>query len=153
MLSTSIQNFHSILRSQSQESDTFDMLCQKAKATDNNKGSSMSFQSAFVVPKQFTSKRGRLERLKLSAAEFLCSVLQDIKDHPNNGSMTAKPRGKAKNTSYWKLPQLNGEETVSSRVLPLGFQFPGKEPNTHKFVLQEIYIYDRSIKFSKFLIK
>ena len=69
-----VENFHSILRAQSKESDTGDMLRQKAKATNNNKGSIMSFQSAFVVLKQFTSKRGRLERLKLSAAEFLCSV-------------------------------------------------------------------------------
>ena len=37
--------------------------------------------------------------------------------------------------TYWKLPHIYGEETVaSSKILPLGFQFQGKEPNPNKFV-------------------
>ena len=44
-----------------------------------------------------------------------------------------RPRGAAKNVTYWKIPQLYGDETVSSKILPLGLQFCGMEPNPMRF--------------------
>ena len=69
------------------------------------------------------------------AAKFLTKVFQEIKDHPHGALMVPRPRGKCKKLTYWELPQLYGEDnSVSSKILPLGFQFPGKEPNAIKFV-------------------
>ncbi|XP_065061436.1 uncharacterized protein LOC135688497 [Rhopilema esculentum] len=130
-----VENFHSHLRAETQDHDCGDMLRKKAKGLDSRKDASLSFVSTFVVPKKYTFKRGRLEQLKMVAAKFLITVLEDIKDHPNNASEVPRPRGKKKNFSYWKLPQIYGEENVvASKVLPLGFQFPGKEPNASRSV-------------------
>ena len=73
--------------------------------------------------------------MKLSAAKFLIQVLEDIKEHPHNACQIERPRRKHKNLTYWKMPQLYGDETVvTSKVLPLGFQFHGKEPNQNRCV-------------------
>ena len=91
-----IEHFHSILRAKCKESDNGDMLCQKAKAIDSMKESSSNFRSTFAVPEHHTAIRGRLAKLKLSAAEFPCNVLQEIKDKPNNASVVTRPKGAKK---------------------------------------------------------
>ena len=116
------------------------MLRKKAKNVDSKKDASLSFQSTFDVPKKYTFKRGRLEKLKIVAAKFLIDVLQQIKNQPNNESRVPRPKQKPKKLTYWKLPQLYGETVITSKILPLGFQFQGKEPNTSKLVLFIIFL-------------
>ena len=130
-----VENFHSILRAQTSHSDSGDLLHQKARALDSNKATSTNFCSVFSVPKKYTFSRSGLEELKLDAARFICEILRNIKDSPNTAHQVPRPKGRAKNVKYWKLPHLYGEDTiVPSKILPLGFQFENKEPNLHKFV-------------------
>ena len=92
-----------------------------------------------MIPKKYTFRRGRLQHLKIVAAKFLTNVLEEIKENPNEAAKVHTPKGRIKKLTYWKLPHLYGEEhIVSSRPLPLGFQFPGKEPNTTKFVTHNV---------------
>lgn len=130
-----VENFHSILRAQTSHSDNGELLRQKARALDSNKATSGNFSSVYAVPKRYAFSRGRLDELKLSAAKFICSILHGIKEHPNSAQEVPRPKRKPKSMTYWKLPNLYGEETVvASKILPLGFQFQGKEPNPNKFV-------------------
>ena len=130
-----VENFHSILRAQTSHSDNGDLLCQKARALDSNKAPPCNFISVYAIPKQHAFSRGRLDELKLGVAKFICSILQEIKENPNSAQQVPRPKRKPKSMAYWKLPHIYGEETVaSSKILPLGFQFQGKEPNPNKFV-------------------
>ena len=130
-----VENFHSLLRAQSNEHDNGDTLCRKAKGLDSRKDASMAFKSTFVIPKNYTFGRGRLEEVKTLAAKFLVNTFEEIKNNLNNAAESSRPIGKKKNMTYWKLPEVYGRETIiSSKILPLGFQFPGKEPNPSKLV-------------------
>ena len=130
-----VENFHSLLRAKCSDHDSCDILRKKAKEVSSGKDVSSSFQFTYVVPTRYTFSRGRLEYSKVLAAKFLTKVFQTIKDHPHVASKVPRSRGKCKNLTYWKLPQLYGEENiVSSKILPLGYQFPGKESNTIMFV-------------------
>ena len=130
-----VENFHSILRAQTQEFDSGELLRQNAKAVDRNKATASNFASFFEIPKQYAFKHDKLKDLKLSRAQFICSVLVKIKDNLGNAEKVPRPKGRQKNVTYWKLPHVYGEDVVGlSKVLPLGFQFSGKEPDPMKFV-------------------
>ncbi|XP_065055577.1 uncharacterized protein LOC135684101, partial [Rhopilema esculentum] len=50
-----VENFHSLLRSQTVQSDDAELISRKAKGVDSNKTTSAKFSSAFVRPKNLTS--------------------------------------------------------------------------------------------------
>eukprot|EP00112_Aurelia_sp_Birch-Aquarium-sp1_P024080 Seg745.7 transcript_id=Seg745.7/GoldUCD/mRNA.D3Y31 product="hypothetical protein" protein_id=Seg745.7/GoldUCD/D3Y31 len=129
-----VENFHSVLRAQTNESDSGKLLRQKARSLDGNKASASCFASVFEPPRKFTFKRDKLEDLKLSAAQFICSTLAKIKDNPGSAVKAPRPKGKQTSMTYWKLPHLYVEDAVGSKVLSLGFQFNGMEPDPMKFV-------------------
>ena len=132
-----VQNFHSLLRAQTRHNDTREQLHRKAKAIDSSKAILLEFQSIFSAPKNYTFSRSQLQELKLSAAKFLCSILKSIKDTSNSARQTQPPRGKGKNATYWILPIRYGESIVSSKSLPLSFQFSNKEPILNKYALKQ----------------
>ena len=49
-----VENFHSLLRSQTNQSDDTDLTSRKAKARDSSKATSATFSSSFLTPKNFT---------------------------------------------------------------------------------------------------
>ena len=73
------ENFYSILRSQTRESDSGDALQQKARAVDEMKSLASVFASIFSSPKKYRFSRNKLEDLKLSAAQCICKILEKIK--------------------------------------------------------------------------
>ena len=128
-----VENFHSHLRAQTRECDNAEILRQKARAMDEMKGVTSSFTSTFSVPRKYSFKQSKLEELKVSAAQFICSQLANIKDNLGCATIVERPNRRKKDMTYWKLPHLYGDETVvGSKVLPLGFQFPGDEPDPEK---------------------
>ena len=130
-----VENFHSLLRAQTFDHDNGDTLCKKAKGLDAKSDVSMSFESTFVIPKNYTFGHKNIDQLKIMAAKFLIDTFQDIKDNLNNATQITRPKRKKRNLTYWKLPQLYGDESiVTSKILPLGYQFLGKEPNPSKFL-------------------
>ena len=131
----SVEKFHSLLRAQTYDHDNGDTLCRKAKVLDAKSDVSMSFESTFVIPKNYTFGHKNIDQLKIMAAKFLIDTFQDIKDNLDNTTQVTWPKRKKRNLTYWKLPQLYGDEAIiTSKILSLGYQFLGKEPNPSKFV-------------------
>ena len=52
---------------------------------------SMAFKSTFVIPKNYTFGRGRLEEVKTSAAKFLVNTFEEIKNNLNNAAESSRP--------------------------------------------------------------
>ena len=128
-----MENFHSLLRAQSSVRDDGDVLRRKARALDGNKVASMEFSSVFSTPRNFSFSHDKLAGLKVSAAKFIVDVLREIRSHPHNATQVTRPKGKQKNMTYWKMPQLYGDTVIGSKIMPLGFQFLGKEPNPTRY--------------------
>ncbi len=114
-----VENFLSVLRKRTKETDTADEIASKAKEIDACKHELHSFQSTFVPPRKFNFSSKRINKLKAKAAQFLTIKFESLFTHPNQ----AQPRVKRqpKHTTKWKLPDLFGEKIVTNRVLPLGF--------------------------------
>ena len=130
-----VENFHSILRASTKDSDNEKILQEKARALDSNKETLSEFESTFVKPQKQSSKRTELGLLKLKGAEFIVSILDDIRQCKGQALKAPRPKGKQKSMTYWKLPSIyGGDSVVSSQVLPLGFQFFGKEPKPTRLV-------------------
>ncbi len=136
-----VENFHSILRAQTSESDDGQLLRKKAKALDGSKLAASSFSSVYATPKKYAFSRDHLEVLKLKAARFLVTTLNEIKDNLGSAKQVERPARKPKNLTYWKMPHLYGEDTVTSKILPLGFQFHGKEPNLTRYVPKQVFLH------------
>ena len=66
-----VENFHSVLRRRTKETDTADEISNKAKEIDACKHNLQSFQSVFVPPRKFNFSRKRINKLKANAAEFI----------------------------------------------------------------------------------
>ena len=120
-----VENFHSVLRGRTEETDSPDQIAFKAKEIDAGKHMSQSFQSAFVPPRKFTFSQKKIDRLKAKAPEFLTNKFETLHDNPNMAvELPRKPR-QPKYMTKWKLPHLFGEKVVTNRVLPLGFTAVG----------------------------
>ena len=86
----------------------------------------------FATERKYSYKRNELEYLTLRAAKFIFNILCKIKENLHIAVQAPRPRGKQRNMTYWKLPYLFGDDVVSSKVLPIGFQFAGKEPDPRR---------------------
>ena len=124
-----VENFHSVLRGRTKETDSPEQIAFKAKEIDACKHMLQSFQSAFVPPRKFTFSRKKIDVLKAKAAEFLTNKFETLHDNPNMAvELPRKPR-QAKYMTKWKLPNLFGEKVVTNQVLPLGFTSVQNSPN------------------------
>ena len=127
-----VENFHSVLRSRTKETDSAEQIAQKAKEIDACKHELHSFKSVFVPPKQFNYGSKRIHTLKAKAAQFLANKFEAINTHPN--MVTQQPRAKRqpKYLTKWTLPNLFGTKVVSNQVLPLGFTSVNQAPNPNR---------------------
>ena len=116
-----VENFHSVLRKQTKETDTADEISHKAKEIDACKHELHSFQTVFVPQRKFSYSRKRIDCLKVKAAEFLTLKFESIYNNPNMTVELPRARRQPKHTSKWKLPHLFGDKIVTNQVLPLGF--------------------------------
>ena len=104
-------------------------------AVDSNKEKISEFQSTFVKPQKQISKRTELGLLKVKGAEFIVSILDDIRQCKGQALKVPRPKGKPKSMTCWKLPSIyGGDSIVSSQVFPHWFQFFGKEPQPTRIV-------------------
>jgi hypothetical protein len=124
-----VENFHSVLRGRTKETDSPDQIAFKAKEIDACKHMLQSFQSAFVPPRKFTFSRKKIDGLKAKAAEFLTNKFETLHDNPNMAVELARKPRQPKYMTKWKLPNLFGEKVVTNRVLPLGFTSVENPPN------------------------
>ena len=124
-----VENFHSVLRRRTKDTDTADEIAAKAKEIDACKHELHSFQSTFVPPKKFNFSSKRINKLKTQAAEFLTLKFELLFTHPNVAVQQPRTKGQPQHTSKWLLPNLFGEKIVTNQVLPLGFNSMETPPN------------------------
>ena len=129
-----VENFHSVLRKHTRETDTADEISRKAKEIDASKHELHSFQSAFVPPRKLNYSRKQINTLKVKAAEFLTLKFESIFTHPNMAVQQPHAPRQPKHTSKWNLPHLFGEKIVSNQVLPLGFTSVKNPPNPNRYI-------------------
>ena len=118
-----VENTHSVIRAQTQPSDTADKLQQRAKSIFQSKTKQANFRSNFTPPKQFSFSQQQLKYLKVRCAEFLTNIFIVINEHIGCASTFIRRK-----TRYVHLPHIFGQAEVKSTALPLGFSAK-QEPN------------------------
>ncbi len=115
-----VENFHSILRARTNETDSAEQIAFKAKEIDACKHELHSFKSVSVSPKRFNYGAKTINVLKVKAAKFLTSH-EYINNHPNMATQQPRVKRQPKHLTKSSLPNLFGQKIVNNRVLPLGF--------------------------------
>ncbi len=126
-----VENFHSVLRGRTKDTDTAEQIAFKAKEIDACKHELHSFKSTFVPERKFNFSSKKINSLKAKAAhvQFLASKFKSLNDHPNMATQLPRVRRQPKHLTKWKLPNLFGERIVNNQVLPLGFTAVEQAPN------------------------
>ena len=127
-----VENFHSVLRARTKETDTPKQIAFKAKEIDACKHELHSFNSVSVPPRKFNYSSNKINTLKAKAAEFLTSKFESINNQSNVASQQPRVRGQPKHITKWKLPNLFADKIVNNRVLPLGYTSVEQAPNPNR---------------------
>ena len=127
-----VENFHSVLRARTKETDTPEQIAFKAKEIEACKHELHSFNSVFVPPRKFNYSSKKINTLKAKAAEFLTSKFESINNQSNVASQQPRVRGQPKYITKWKLPNLFADKIVNNRVLPLGYTSVEQAPNPNR---------------------
>ena len=127
-----VENFHSVLRARTKETDTPEQIAFKAKEIDACKHELHSFKSVFVPPRKFNYSSKKINTLKAKAAEFLTNKFEAISNQPNVATQLPPVRRQPKHLIKWKLPNLFGDKIVNNRVLPLGYTSVEQAPNPNR---------------------
>lgn len=127
-----VENFHSLLRARTRETDTGEQLNLKAKEIDACKHELHLFKSMFVPPRKFSFCQKKITSLKIKAAKFLTTKFESILAHPEAAKPLPRAARQRKNVSKWILPNLFGDEPVTNIVLPLGYTSVDNPPNPEK---------------------
>ena len=122
-----VELYHSLIRDRTNEWDSAATIQRKAKEIETNKESIK--ESAFVPPKNVVFSRDDLAQLKIEVARFHLRVFKEILQNPDAARQHPRRKGQPNNCTNWILPAIFGDVQVTNKVLPLGFQFPGDEPN------------------------
>lgn len=112
-----VENTHSILRAQTNASDTAEQLRKKAKTIFQSKESQAHFRSFFTTPKHFSYSHSRLRSLKCKCAQVLTLMIKKIFKSPPHKLMNTKNKA----PPYINLPTMFSNMPVKDTVLPLGF--------------------------------
>ncbi|XP_028410469.1 uncharacterized protein LOC114533084 [Dendronephthya gigantea] len=118
-----VENTHSIIRAQTQPTDTAEKLQQRAKSIFQSKTKQANFRSNFTPPKQFNYSQQQLKYLMVKCAEFLTNIFIAVNNHIGCASSFIKRKVK-----YVYLPDIFGPDKVKYTTLPLGFS-SSQEPN------------------------
>jgi len=133
-----VENVHSILRAQTNPSDTAEELRRKAKSIFHSKDRQSNFRSFFTSPKQFSFSQSQLRFLKMKCAQILTSIIQKIIRSPGQSFMTTNTRSQQR--SSCTLPTMFPNTSTKTTVLPLGYQTEIKPDKTKTCDLPECQI-------------
>ena len=115
-----VENTHSILRAQTNSSDTAADLTKKAKSSFQSKVKQSNFRSYFTPPKQFSFSHDQLRYLKVRCAQTLSSLIIKLSSSPGS-SMFCNRNAKVHDCTHILLPNLCSDTPMKTKVLPLGF--------------------------------
>ena len=68
-------------------------------------------------------RRQQLTSLYCKAATVITNVLLEIASNPHAATLLPRQPGQRRHCSFWSLPNLFGEKSMKSYILPLGFNF------------------------------
>ena len=85
---------------------------------------------ALLHHRRILFSRQQLTSLYCKVATVITNVLLAIASNPHAATVVPRAPGQRKNCSFWLLPNLCGEKSMKSNVLPLGFNFhPPPDPS------------------------
>ena len=84
-----VENFHSVLRARTNETDMAEQIQEKAREIDACKTEMLEFQSSFVPPRKFNFSQKWIDSLKTKAAKYLVQKFELIHSQP--GQATQQP--------------------------------------------------------------
>ena len=114
-----VENTHSIIRGNTDSSDSAEVLSHKAKALFAAKTEQHNFKSVFTPPKNYTFSHQQLTTLKVRAAEVLLEIFNSLCS------------GQSSDTG--SVPQFLTESySVGSPELPLGYHTSWPPNQLHK---------------------
>ena len=132
-----VENFHSLLRARTQDTDTAEKINQAAREIDARKHELHDFQTVFVPIRKSGFSERKLTSLKLKSAEFITKKFGAIMANPgqakcitNQQKKSTKKIQKENQKTRWQLPNLFGpDKIVKSEVLPIGYLSPATSPD------------------------
>ena len=117
-----VENFHSVLRSQTKIHDNAERITLAAREIDGRKHYLSDFQTVFVPKQRQFFRHNNIKASKMKAAEFLTHKFHEIASYPNPASLVRKSKKHDEGVTKWVLPHVFGNEnTVTNDMLPLGF--------------------------------
>ena len=122
-----VENFHSLIRAQTNAWDTAATIQQRARWIDSTKHNLQHFATYFVPPRQAMLSHNKLRRLKVKSARYLLQVIQSICETPFAGEELQRAPRQRRSETRWRLPALFGQRVVTNVLLPLGFQWSGHQ--------------------------
>jgi len=119
-----VEYFHSIIRDQTAPHTTADQITKTCRSIFASKHRQQNFRETFLPPKNYVLSRNQLKSAKLTAAEALKNVFENIISKPHSSYFTNSVVGERRE---WMLPFLFGNKLKSEKVLPCGFHLSPTE--------------------------
>ena len=116
-----VENFHSILRAQTNATHTPEQISRKAREISATRGVLRDVKTQLLPPKSVSLSHNQLKHLKLKAAEFLVKKFKEIHENPGSAKSLPRIQGQRRNIKRWSLPLIFGDKVVDNKVLPMGF--------------------------------
>ena len=89
-----------------------------------------NWRATFTPSKNSVFSRQQLTSLYCKAATVINNVLLAIASNLHAATVVPRAPGQRRNCSFWLLPNLCGEKSMKSNILPLGFNFhPPPDPS------------------------
>ena len=89
-----------------------------------------NWRATFTPSKNSVFSRQQLTSLYCKAATVITNVLLAIASNLHAATVVPRAPGQRRNCSFWLLPNLCGEKSMKSNILPLGFNFhPPPDPS------------------------
>ena len=102
-----VENTHSIIRAQTQPSDTAKKLQERAKCIFQSKSEQANFRFNFTPPKQFHFSQPQIRYLKVRCAEFLTNIFKAISNNLGAASTFMKKQNMLTSHTSLGISQLN----------------------------------------------
>ena len=126
-----MENTHSILHSQTKDSDSADELRKRAKSIFQSKGK-QSDRSFFTTPRQFSFSHDQLHLLKVRCAQALSSMFIKISQSPRQSQFSSNNSCNTSVPTHVILPTMSPNKNMKMTVLSLGYRCDIKLDQTKK---------------------
>lgn len=118
-----VEHVHSVIRRQTKVSDSDEQVREKVHGIFACSVRQSNWRGTFTSSKNSVFSRQQLTSLYCKAATVITNVLLAIASNPHAATVVPRAPGQRKNCSFWLLPNLCGEKSMKSNILPLGFNF------------------------------